>query len=35
MESNDNSMGIWAALVWTALALGVVAIIALYSTFPG
>jgi hypothetical protein len=33
--SNDDSIGLWVALVWTALAFGVVALIALVSKFPG
>lgn len=35
MGSNDDSIGIFATLVWTALAFGVVALIALLSKFPG
>ena len=35
VESNDNSIGIVAAVVWTLLAFGVVYLIALYSKFPG
>jgi FtsH-binding integral membrane protein len=35
MGSNDDSIGIWATIVWTALAFGVVALIALFSKFPG
>jgi hypothetical protein len=33
--SDDDSIGIWATIVWTILAFGVVALIALYSKFPG
>lgn len=35
MGSNDDSIGLFAMLVWTALAFGVVALIALLSKFPG
>jgi hypothetical protein len=33
--SDDDSIGIWATIVWTTLAFGVVALIALFSKFPG
>ncbi len=33
--SNDDSIGLWATLVWTAIAFGVVALVALLSKFPG
>jgi hypothetical protein len=35
VAANDDELGIWAAIVWTLLALGVVYLIALFSKFPG
>lgn len=35
MESDDNTIGVWAALAWTAVGFGILALIALFSKFPG